>query len=234
MQAIVDGELALFTAQTLDTGAGPLTNFGALGGPEHLANTPFFLGINDSLSPGFDPNAMTLYDAWAPPTNPSSENAAQRRYSVFRGQQLFNTKPIAITGVGGLNDALGVPTIMGTCTTCHDTPNIGNHSLSLPINIGISDGSRRTPDLPLYTLRNNTTGALIRTTDPGRALITGRWADIGKFKGPILRGLQLRAPYFHDGSAASLEDVIAFYDARFAIGLSTQERRDLVAFLQAL
>ena len=74
----------------------------------------------------------------------------------------------------------------------------------------------------------------MQTTDPGRALVTGRWSDVGKFKGPILRGVAARAPYFHNGSAASLYDVVRFYDQRFAIGLSDDERRDLVAFLRTL
>jgi cytochrome c peroxidase len=159
---------------------------------------------------------------------------SKSRYSIFRGQQIFNTRPIAITGVTGLNDFLGQTTIVGTCTTCHNTPNVGDHSTSLPINIGIADPSRRTADMPLYTLRNKVTGATVQTTDPGRALITGKWADIGKFKGPILRGLQLRAPYFHNGSAATLADVVGFYDSRFSMGLTTQDKADLVAFLQAL
>ncbi len=230
MNAIVTFETALFTAQTKDNGAGPLTNHGAKGGPEYLANEPFYIGINDPLEPGFNPNAMTLFDAWAP-NNPNQKN---KRVSVYRGQQIFNTKPIAITGVAGLNDLLGVTTLMGTCTTCHNTPNVGNHSTTLPINIGIGAASRRTPDMPLYTLRNKTSGALVQTTDPGRALLTGKWADIGKFKGPILRGLQMRPPFFHDGSAATLADVIDFYNDRFSIGLSQQEEDDLLAFLEAL
>jgi cytochrome c peroxidase len=58
----------------------------------------------------------------------------------------------------------------------------------MPLNIGISDESRPTADMPLYSLRN-TTGVITKTTDPGRALISGKWADIGKFKGPTLRAL---------------------------------------------
>jgi hypothetical protein len=72
------------------------------------------------------------------------------------------------------------------------------------------------------------------TTDPGRAMITGKWADIGRFKGPILRALASRAPYFHNGFAASLEAVVDFYESRFGIGLTVQEKADLVAFLRAL
>jgi len=74
----------------------------------------------------------------------------------------------------------------------------------------------------------------VQTTDPGRAMITGKWADIGKFKGPVLRGLAARPPYFHNGMAASLGDAVDFYDTRFNIGFTTQEKKDLIAFLNAL
>jgi cytochrome c peroxidase len=83
-------------------------------------------------------------------------------------------------------------------------------------------------------LRNLTTQQTIRTTDPGRAMITGKWSDIGKFKGPVLRGLAARAPYFHNGAARTLEEAIEFYDTRFGIGLTPQEKADLAAFLRAL
>jgi cytochrome c peroxidase len=83
-------------------------------------------------------------------------------------------------------------------------------------------------------LKNNTTKETVKTTDPGRALITGKWADIGKVKGPILRGLASRAPYFHNGSAENLADVLTFYDKRFNIGFTAQEKADLIAFLNAL
>jgi cytochrome c peroxidase len=104
----------------------------------------------------------------------------------------------------------------------------------MPLNIGIADASRRTPDMPLYTLRNKTTGAVLKTTDPGRALITGKWVDIGKFKGPTLRALAARPPFFHDGSAATLVDVVDFYNTRFSLNLTQQEKEDLAAFLRCL
>jgi cytochrome c peroxidase len=105
----------------------------------------------------------------------------------------------------------------------------------MPLNIGISDENRRTPDMPLYTLRSKLRGrAVIKTTDPGRALISGKWADIGKFKGPTLRALAARPPYFHNGSAGTLTDVVDFYDMRFGIGFTAQEKQDLVAFLRSL
>ena len=78
------------------------------------------------------------------------------------------------------------------------------------------------------------TGRTLQTTDPGWGLVTGRCRDVGKFKVPTLRGLAGRAPYFHNGSAATLDEVIASYDQRFDIGLSSADKRDLAAFLRAL
>src|SRR5262249_2038669 len=157
------------------------------------------------------------------------------RLSVARGETLFNTTKINITGVGGLNDALQTKSISGFCGTCHDTPNVGNHSVKAPLNIGIADA--RPPaldvsDLPLFKLSWG--GQPVVVTDPGRALISGKCADIGKFKGPILRGLAARAPYFHNGSAATLLDVVNFYDQRFKIGFTQQQKQDLVNFLNTL
>ena len=88
--------------------------------------------------------------------------------------------------------------------------------------------------MPLYTLKNKTTGEIVKTTDPGRALLTGKWKDIGRFKGPILRSVASRPPYFHDGSAPDLQSVVEFYNTRFSIGLTEREKADLVAFLAAL
>jgi cytochrome c peroxidase len=75
---------------------------------------------------------------------------------------------------------------------------------------------------------------MVQTTDPGRALVTGRWQDIGKFKGPILRALSARAPYFHNGSAATLSDAVSFYESRFGVTFTAQERSDLLMFLRSL
>jgi hypothetical protein len=230
--AIAQFELNIATAQQRLHHPGELDHKGAQGGPAYVASQIFYVTINDVLGADvsgaqFDPDAMTLFSAWADSKNP-------QRAAIARGAKLFGTKPIAITDVGGLNDALGLPTIQGTCTTCHDSPNIGNHSVALPIDIGLTDASKRTSDMPLYTLQNIQTGETRTTTDPGRALLTGRWSDIGKFKGPILRGLAARPPYFHNGLAADLGKAVDFYDTRFSIGFTDQEKADLVAFLQAL
>ena len=234
---IVSFETGLTTAQIQDDAADFLNADDAIGGPRVLTAQRFHIGINDTLGADptgalFDPGSMSLFAAWNQTGNNSQRSRA--RASIARGEALFNHLPISITGVGGLNDALGIPTIAGTCTTCHNSPNVGNHSVALPLNLGLTDASRRTPDMPLYTLRNKTTGVTVQTTDPGLALITGKWKDIGRFKGPILRGLVARPPYFHNGFAASLTDVVEFYNTRFAINMDDRQKRDMVAFLRSL
>ena len=111
------------------------------------------------------------------------------------------------------------------------------------MNIGVADAGASTPPaldisgLPVFTIwctSGPLAGQVFEVTDPGRALITGKCADIGKVKGPILRGLAARAPYFHNGSAATLQDVVQFYNSRFDIGLTDQQKADLAAFLSAL
>jgi cytochrome c peroxidase len=237
-QAIVEFEMALSTAQAFDYGVGALNAGGGTGGPVSIATqtTPaFFVGINDPLDGNphgipFTPVIFDLFDAWA------NAYRDDRHASILRGQTLFNSKPINITGVAGLNDDLNLASIPGTCGTCHDSPNIGNHSVSAPLNIGVGDlnSPLDVSYLPVITLQNKTTHEIKTTTDPGRALITGLWKDVGRLKGPILRGLASRAPYFHNGSAQTLEDVLNFYNARFNVGLSQQEKNDLIAFLSSL
>ena len=78
------------------------------------------------------------------------------------------------------------------------------------------------------------TGATVQVTDIGRAMISGKCADIGKLKGPVLRSLAARAPYFHNGGAATLNDAVEFYNQRFNLSLTAQQKADLVAFLLSL
>ena len=89
--------------------------------------------------------------------------------------------------------------------------------------------------MPLYRVRQRSNPAnVIDTTDPGRAMITGAFADVNRFKVPGLRGLAGRAPYFHDGSARSLAEVVSHYERQFDIDFCDHEKEALVAFLSAL
>ncbi len=249
-RAIVNFEAGLMTAQLTSGAAGNLAEGGATGGPAALASQAYYFGIND-LEAGdyrtratFNRNAMNMFGAWrnldAPPRpvpgqRPQPQATAQNiaRASIARGEQLFNNRPFTINRVVGFTDQLRVPNRV-TCSSCHSAPNAGSHSTPLLVDIGVADGRVRTPDLPLYTLRNNVTGETVDTTDPGLAMQTGRWRDIGRMKVPTLRGLAARAPYFHNGSQPDLAGVVRFYDRRFQIGLTQQEVADLSAFLKAL
>jgi cytochrome c peroxidase len=150
--------------------------------------------------------------------------------SVARGEMLFNNRPMRITAVAGFNDGQGQAEVIGTCTSCHNTPNVGSDSQFAMMDIGT--GSPKS-DLPSYLILCNS-GTQVVTTDPGRAMITGKCADVGKFKVPGLRGLPARAPYFHSGTAQTLLDVVNFYDQRFGMLLTSDEKADLVAFMSTL
>lgn len=250
LEQIVSIQQGLFVAQSKDNLAGPLDAIGALGGPVNLSAQNFFLGINDPLGGNpsgvpFTSEAMTLYQAWLN-LNQGTTKYLQQRRLIAQGAEIFNNKPITITGVAGLNDLpVAGSSFKGTCTTCHDAFNIGNHSVSAPLNIGITEGDNSrvvapldVSDLPVFVLTCPAPDfqgqTVFHTTDPGRALVTGKCQDIGKTKGPILRGLAGRAPYFHNGSAGSLSDAVNFYDNRFGIGFSDQEKAALIAFLNSL
>ena len=157
---IVDFELTLHTAQGYDFLAGDLDQDGADGGAVNAAALPYYPGINDALGAdltgaAFNPVSMLLFAPWTNLTRAfdfldAARNAARRE--IAAGETLFNTLPITITNVRGLNDnvALGKPTsFVGHCTTCHDTPNVGDHSLPLPLDIGTShSGPARTRKRP--------------------------------------------------------------------------------------
>ena len=184
-------------------------------------------GINAPFEPGFTSVVFTLYEEWelAAPSDLAR--------SIGRGEIVFNTKAFTIDGVAGMNgpdDHSSAP-LRGTCGTCHNNPNVGNASSALFLDLGVTGaqpgGGLTVQHLPTYTFRHLESGKTVTLTDPARGLITGRFADLGKTKVPNLRGLTLRAPYFHNGSAAVLSNVIDFYESRFGVGLTSQERSDL-------
>jgi cytochrome c peroxidase len=152
-----------------------------------------------------------LFDAWAGDANP-------RRAQIARGQELFN----------------GTNRSQKSCNVCHNSANNGTNTDNIMFDINSASAEARTPDLPLYTFRNKRTGEIRQLTDAGFGNITGRWDDLGLFKTPTLRALTARAPYFHNGIARTLEDVVRHYEKRFGFVFTDEERADLVAFLSAL
>jgi cytochrome c peroxidase len=222
-------------AQLVDFRAGLLNAGGAKGGPEHLKNQEFYVGINDPnggdpMGRPFNPRVFNIFDAWAPSAAATAgvdvEAAAKSgasssfivsaaRGAIYRGQEIFNS--------------------VGRCSGCHSVPNVGGSSFPRFFNIGTAEPPNcDTSILPMLTVRNNATGEEKQTCDLGRAGATGLWADIGRFRAPPLRGLAARAPYFHDGQAKDIAAVVGHYNARLNLNLTTGQKRDLEAFLRAL
>ena len=245
LTSIVDFELALFTAQETENAAGSVSIGGANGGAQFLSTVPFTVAENRAPNP-IRTDVFHAFDGWA--------GQLEARDAIARGQALFNTRvginPLSATCASNVPNDCAPGAQPGaqamTCTRCHSTFETGGqdggafgNSIGNAIGNFTSGGlvgEFRTADLPLYTLRQKAApNAIRKTTDPGRALITGVWADVNKFKAPSLRGLAAHAPYFHNGSAATLEEVVdAYQRAGFQFNFTPQERADIVAFLKSL
>ncbi len=207
VDAIVAYESALSFAQVAVLGAGRLDECGARGGARNLSQQPFVSGRFD------------LFDSWRQGVA-SGKCASKARAQIARGQELFNNK----------KNASG-----RTCSGCHDSQNNGSNVAGTTFDIGVSDPRWAGIDgLPIYTVRNRVTGEEIRTTDPGKANRTGKWEDMNRFKVPSLRGLTARAPFFHNGAAKTLFDVVRIYEAQLGFDFTSEEEKDLVAFMNAL
>jgi cytochrome c peroxidase len=257
--AIVSLEQGLFTAQVGDNVAGSLSASGALGGPLLVSSQNYYPGINDSF--GGDPNGVafnsSVFGLYVPWLNVPNGRVRTQRATIIAGETIFNTSPLVITNVNGINNnaALESPiSFEGTCTTCHDTPEVGNHSFDLPLDIGTSHDPTAETDpnisaglsqlggasLPVYFISgcpnpfNSAEPMSFYTSDPAKALITGQCSDFNAGKVPILRGLAARAPYFHNGAAANLSQLVSFYNERFQMNLTATQQADLVAFLNTL
>lgn len=118
----------------------------------------------------------------------------------------------------------------GNCIACHVGPNFTDERLH---NTGIAWRPSGGP------------GAAGRYLDEGHFAVSGRETDRGRFKTPTLREVDRTSPYMHDGSKATLEDVVNFYDDGGRpnpnldieirpLGLTVEEKRVLVSFLRSL
>jgi cytochrome c peroxidase len=239
VQQMVDFENGIFSAQAW-LGPVALWQGGAEGGAVYLSSQspqetlppPPPLGTQTSLA---------YYNVWSniSATTPITE----LKGSIARGQAIFETFPFpSIINLGN------VVLAHANCSSCHSQPGGGEQIIvASQKDTGVGgqsaavNGPAPDPTLPIFKLKCNAGvvagsdgGADLTTNDPGLALITGRCQDIGRFTVPALRGLAARAPYFHDGSAATIMDVINFYDKRFTIGFTDQQKQDLANFLLAL
>ena len=160
---------------------------------------------------------FNLFDAWKDlkPGSCGSRAADRKRAQIARGQEVFNSSG---------------------CNGCHNAANNGSNVDGRLFDIHASQVQHRALGMPLYTMQNKATGQTQETTDPGRALRSGKWADMDRFKVPSLRGVVARAPYFHNGIAANLDEVVRHYETELNFKFDEQpgDREALIAFLEAL
>lgn len=238
MRRIIDFESHLYVAQSVDRVGGSLTDGGAHGGPDALA-----AGKAAVLDNPHDPQ-WAEFAGWGNDTD-LRETPAQRaaRASVTRGIDIFNNRTFLITDSAGLNSMnFGNPT-RNTCSFCHNMTRTGMDVAPGQVDLGTTNEpfADPAPDLPLFKLTcaagyppQPFLGRVVYTHDPGLALTTGKCADIGRITIQDMRGLAARPPYFSDGSARTLRDIVDFYDRRYHIGFSERDKEDLVHLLGVL
>ncbi len=247
LDRIVGFESQLYSAQSENLIGGSLVEAGgplALG-PRNLEQQERGLGDN------FGVPLFRSFDMWKPAPG---ETQPQREFreSVARGHDVFFIRPFFITDTAHINTVgMGNP-MKRTCATCHNSSMVGTDLSAGWVDVGTTNlpyarQSVENPwtdvkhELPLFKITCNEDarphpflGRVIYTQDPGRALISGRCADVGSIVMGQFRGLAARAPYFSNGSASSLRDLVDFYDRRFNIGFTEQEKLDLTNFLSVL
>lgn len=139
----------------------------------------------------------------------------------------------------------------GACAHCHNGPFM-NETNQFHLVPGVPVGTRffsafvsefNTQGSPVQTFAfydpANPTAAptIITSPDPGRALITGDPADANAFRIPTVWGAKHSAPYFHDNSAADLQELMDHYQAYFAIigiPMDEQDKQDVIAYMNLL
>ncbi|OYW44929.1 MAG: hypothetical protein B7Z08_08360 [Sphingomonadales bacterium 32-68-7] len=242
-------ERQLFAAQTRDLHAGDLLAGpgGRAFGPRNLADGE--IGV---LGNNITRWVFPIDEAWGEPQARLTAEQNARRASIFRGQRIFHFRTFWIRDSMHLNTVgLGNPT-KRTCATCHgmhmtglDTANgwmdIGTTNLPWAREVPRNPWTTERERMPLFRITCRADlpphpyyGREFYTQDPGRALISGKCNDVGTIVMQQFRGLAARPPYFSNGSAATLRELIDFYDRRYNIQYSEQEKVDLENFMATL
>lgn len=233
-------ELSLFTAQQFSHSGGALDTLGAMGGPATLRDSP--AGALGSIGV----RVFSEFSAWENiPVEEAARLTAEQlewRQSVARGARVFREKTFLITDSAGINSPMGFGNpVRNSCVFCHNMTRMGNDVAPGQVDLGTTTlpFADPLPDFPLFRITctgqpHPHYGRVILTHDPGFALTTGRCADVGKITLQSLRGLSARAPYFSNGSSETLGEVIDYYERRYNIGYTPQERQDLINLMSAL
>jgi hypothetical protein len=243
LERLVEFEKQVYAAQIVDAKAGELAEAGgppALGPRAMAGHRTGVLGDND-----YDP-VFQLFDAWK---QPGQSAQAEFRASVARGNDIFMFRQFWLRDATHINSiGLGNP-LKRTCATCHNAQMTGQDLSAGWVDLGTTNYPTWTEpplysesrELPVFKITcdhdappHPYLGRVIYTSDPGRALISGRCIDVGSIVMQQFRGLAARAPYFSNGSMKSLRELVDFYDRRFDMKLTELEKQDLVNFLGVL
>lgn len=249
LEAIVSFENQVYMAQAVDRFGLPLAE---VGGPGGLGPRAMFEGRVHVLANNDRDPVFRSFEGWRDGGSVRPDVSAEARAfraSVARGNDIFMFRQFWIRDVAHINTVgLGNP-VRRSCATCHNTQMTGMDLAPGWVDLGTtnyptwteSHVATDTNELPVFRLTCAASarphpylGRTIYTTDPGRALVTGRCADVGSITMQQLRGLAARAPYFANGSAKDLRELVDYYDRRFDIKMNEQEKVDLVNFLSVL
>jgi hypothetical protein len=238
---IVDFESNLYVAQSADKVAG---RFDASDTPRALG--PAAMRDGNAIVAGFNYNNPVFFDfeSWKASNNDISSENAEFRASVARGYEIFFERPMWISDVSWFNSiGMGNP-YKRACAICHSVHLAGNDISPGVMDIGVNNLATQvmgSPKLPVFKVTCSEDapphpylGREILTTDPGYALVSGKCIDVGSLVMQQMRGIASRAPYFSNGSAKDLAEVVEFYDLRFDMQMSEQEKTDLVNFMSVL
>jgi cytochrome c peroxidase len=190
------------------------------------------------------PALMRLARSGEPPALPEGKTDAEKRGRLF-----FEDRPFTSDSTPGI------------CAVCHSGPMLNETNEFIPVpplarggrfqSVLVSELNPAGNPRIRFVFRNaNGSSRVVTSPDPGRALITGDGADgfqsRNAFKIPTLWGVAQTAPYFHDNSAKTLEDLMRHYaqffeiitapfiDGNPAVILTDQDQADIVAFLKLL
>lgn len=231
---ILDFETRIYAAQRFAPGAGNLDDAAA---PKGLG--PLRVSTARASEAGDRVNTPTFqrFDEWKGP------GAAAFKASVARGADLFMTKTFWQRDIWGLTNGGSGNPMRRSCSTCHNSQMSGLDNAPGWFDIGMSNWphSGRIDYLPLFkvtcradVVQHPYLGRVIYTSDPGRALVSGKCVDVGALTIHQSRALASRAPYFSNGSAQTLGEILDFYERRFAFKYTAQERQDLINFMSVL
>ena len=221
--------------------------------PTVLPTMPQLLGIAqfELTEPFFSSPTIRAYaNGGPPPVLPQGTTASEKRGRLF-----FVDTPFVAGGKGG------------SCAFCHSGPMLNQtNAFFVQATGGLIPAGTRFQSVAVSELNeignpvqqfivHNADGSTtpLCSPDPGRALITGNippiplpcnalgppFSDWNAFKIPILWGVKNTAPYFHDNSAKTLEEVAAHYAKFFQLipapfTLTPQDQADIVAYLRLL